>query len=71
MDFGLKHVKIRETYSSSFLLAAMEALRKAHQDEIEKLKRHGGEEPTDPSIRKQLYVYTAHTFLLFHLIDNL
>ncbi|XP_056619048.1 TRIO and F-actin-binding protein isoform X2 [Triplophysa dalaica] len=34
---------------------AMEALRKAHQDEIEKLKRHGGEEPTDPSIRKQLH----------------
>ncbi|KAI7811184.1 putative TRIO and F-actin-binding protein-like [Triplophysa rosa] len=34
---------------------AMEALRKAHQDEIEKLKRHGGEEPTDPSIIKQLH----------------
>nr|XP_055060267.1 TRIO and F-actin-binding protein isoform X2 [Misgurnus anguillicaudatus] len=33
---------------------AMEALRKSHQEEIEKLRRYGGEEPTDPSIRKQL-----------------
>lgn len=51
-------LKYEKTYSYSIfiiiLLAAMEALRKAHQDEIEKLKRHGGEEPTDPSIRKQL-----------------
>ncbi|KAK2909327.1 hypothetical protein Q8A67_005164 [Cirrhinus molitorella] len=33
---------------------AMEALRKAHQEEIEKLKAHGGGETTDPSIRLQL-----------------
>ncbi|XP_073699374.1 TRIO and F-actin-binding protein [Garra rufa] len=33
---------------------AMEALRKAHQEEIEKLKAHGGGETTDPSIRQQL-----------------
>ncbi|XP_043104971.1 TRIO and F-actin-binding protein isoform X3 [Puntigrus tetrazona] len=33
---------------------AMEALRKAHREEIEKLKAHGGGETTDPSIRQQL-----------------
>ncbi|XP_058624590.1 TRIO and F-actin-binding protein isoform X3 [Onychostoma macrolepis] len=33
---------------------AMEALRKAHQEEIEKLKAHGGGQTTDPSIRQQL-----------------
>ncbi|XP_026105147.1 TRIO and F-actin-binding protein-like isoform X1 [Carassius auratus] len=32
---------------------AMEALRKAHREEIEKLKAHGGE-TTDPSVRQQL-----------------
>ncbi|XP_042619324.1 TRIO and F-actin-binding protein-like isoform X2 [Cyprinus carpio] len=33
---------------------AMEALRKAHQEEIEKLRGHGGGETKDPSIRQQL-----------------
>ncbi|XP_050961790.1 myosin phosphatase Rho-interacting protein [Labeo rohita] len=33
---------------------AMEALRKAHQEEIEKLKAYGGGETTNPSIRQQL-----------------
>ncbi|XP_052462414.1 TRIO and F-actin-binding protein isoform X1 [Carassius gibelio] len=33
---------------------AMEALRKAHQEEIEKLRSHGGAETKDPSIRQQL-----------------
>ncbi|XP_016139831.1 serine/arginine repetitive matrix protein 2-like [Sinocyclocheilus grahami] len=34
---------------------AMEALRKAHQEEIEKLRGHGGGETKDPSIRRQLH----------------
>ncbi|XP_067298697.1 TRIO and F-actin-binding protein isoform X2 [Pseudorasbora parva] len=34
---------------------AMEALRKAHQEEIERLRVHGGGEPTDPSIKQQLH----------------
>lgn len=34
---------------------AMEALRKAHREEIERLKVHGGGEPTDPSIKQQLH----------------
>ncbi|XP_073762300.1 TRIO and F-actin-binding protein isoform X2 [Danio rerio] len=36
-------------------LQAMEALRKTHQEEIERLKGHGGEELTDPSIKQQLH----------------
>ncbi|KAG1955990.1 TRIO and F-actin-binding protein [Pimephales promelas] len=36
-------------------LQAMEALRKSHQEEIERLKVHGGGEPTDPSIKQQLH----------------
>uniref|UniRef100_A0A8C1GXF5 TRIO and F-actin binding protein a n=1 Tax=Cyprinus carpio TaxID=7962 RepID=A0A8C1GXF5_CYPCA len=46
---------------------AMEALRKAHREEIEKLKAHGGGETTDPSIRQQL----RESLSLQHELDGL
>lgn len=46
----------------------MEALRKAHQEEIERLKGHGGGEPTDPSVKEQLYVHICSLLTSYHSI---
>uniref|UniRef100_A0A673G6K4 TRIO and F-actin binding protein a n=1 Tax=Sinocyclocheilus rhinocerous TaxID=307959 RepID=A0A673G6K4_9TELE len=46
-----KHRLLQEEAKNA--VQAMEALRKAHREEIEKLKAHGGGETTDPSITQQ------------------